>query len=560
MSLALFVCLITLGSVSATLNLQNQYLGNWQTVLSTPFALRHGIQGPGVSPLGTISVGSVMGQYIAQVEFFTGASTTLLSQPLGEADDQVYGKDGTLVWTSLLSGLVRSRTPDLKVRVIGQNGPFTPNGVAFDNNGNCYYSQFPAGTGLYKVDPTGKAPQQFILDVIAPMNGFDFGSDNQIYGPLPFTGQIVRINVATKTQTVIASGFVDVESVRWSLDKKTLYALDIGTSSIYSVNPTTGAKTLICTVSGLNYLDNFRVYGTDGFLISDTVSNTLIYYKMSTKTFRNVTPRSVFGLPMGISFLGDNLYVADYVSEKSVNVNNNQVRTIARSGNQPPSAGPSAQDVSYGIWNILATQRYLVLSCFFDGRIQIRSTADNSVVVPTITALNVYGLAMSNNYQYLVAASYGTGVQVFTAPSYNVAKTVNTPFVNVTGLAHARDANTVYVADYTKGAIYKLNYITGQYSTIATGISKPEGLAVYNGRYSDTIFVAATGTKSVVQINVAFNYKFTVASNLPIGLPGAFSLADPNTFTGVAVHSSGDVYITSDINDSLIKLKCTYAN
>jgi len=552
-----FLCFVAVGPADALLEDVLAFLNNWQYEQYTPNALRHGIEGPGVTPLGGITVGSVLGQYITRVDPVSGLLNTLIPQPFGEADDQVYGKDGTLVWTSLLSGLVRSRTIDGKIRVIGQNNPVTPNGVAFDGNGNCYYSQFPAGTGLYKVDPLGRVAQQFILDVISPMNGFDFDANNILYGPLPFTGQIVKINLATKTQTIVASGFVDVESVRFSNDKKTMYALDIGVSTLYSVNVQTGAKTVICTLSGLNYLDNFRPYGTDGFLLSDTVSNTLYLYKTSTKRFINLTPRSVFALPMGISFLGNNLYIADYVSEKRYNVGTKSLTTIARSGLQPITAGVAAQDVSFGIWNVFASDRYLAFSDFFDGRVQIRSTSTNAVVVATIPVGAPYGLALSSDYKYLIVNDFGTGVRVFNGPTYTTGKTLTTPFTTVTGMAIARDANTVYVADYAQGAVYKVNYVTGSYSTVATGISNPEGIAVYSGRYTDTIFVAAVGSKSLIQINASTGQKKTVATNLPIGLAGPETLPAPNTFTGVAVSPSGDVYITSDLNDALIKVVCT---
>jgi len=356
-----------------------------------------------------------------------------------------------------------------------------------------------------------------------------------------------------KTQTILSNTFLDIESVRWDLSKNHLYALDTGYNTIYRVSATTGAKTAVFTLPGNNYIDNFRFYDDNTILVSESTNNVLYQHNFITGATINLTPVSVLCLPMGISFVSNTLYIADFVLERKYNIATNTLSVIARGGLQPPN--PSTEDVSFGIFNVYSNPTYLALSCNFDGRVQIRLTTTNAVVTQ-VSAGWPYGVAITNDNSILLVNDFGTGLFVWNGVQFQTGRNLypTFPINDLTGMALASASNFVYVAGWSEGAIYKVNYLTGAYTTVITGLNLPEGIATHIVNGKEYIAVAEVGCQSISLVDVSQRTKVTVATRVPIGLQGPDTLPPPYTFTGVAVASNGDIYFTSDLNDALIKI------
>src|SRR5215831_9916075 len=146
----------------------------------------HGVHGLTFDAKGTLYAGSVVGESIYRVDINTGKAEVVIGPPEGMADDLVFGPDGTLVWTAINQSVVRARKGNGPIRVIGEKLPGA-NSIAFrPSDGRLFMGQVFAGDGLWELDPTGAKPPRNILKDIGGLNGFDFGPDGWIYGPLWF--------------------------------------------------------------------------------------------------------------------------------------------------------------------------------------------------------------------------------------------------------------------------------------------------------------------------------------------------------------------------------------
>jgi streptogramin lyase len=109
----------------------------------------------------------------------------------------------------------------------------------------------------------------------------------------------------------------------------------------------------------------------------------------------------------------------------------------------------------------------------------------------------------------------------------------------------------VYVTE-AAGKLTRIEPKTGAKTTVAEGLAMPEGLSETPW---GTFVVAETGAKRLTEIDPKSGAKNVVAENLPIGLPGRAGMPPAYLATGVAVAADGTVYVTADLNNSLLKLR-----
>ncbi|HBT06597.1 MAG TPA: hypothetical protein DEB22_09265, partial [Alcanivorax sp.] len=58
-----------------------------------------------------------------------------------------------------------------------------------------FATQVFMGDALYEIDRSGEQPPRKIIEGMGGLNGFEFGPDGHLYGPLWFKGEVVRVNV-----------------------------------------------------------------------------------------------------------------------------------------------------------------------------------------------------------------------------------------------------------------------------------------------------------------------------------------------------------------------------
>src|SRR3989338_5471964 len=193
----------------------------------------HGIHGITVTKDGKILAGSVVGRAIYEVDPESGTASIYEASPAGMADDLEEGPDGTLAWTAFLDGKVYARKPGGELLTLAEGLPGL-NSLAWMEDGRLFATQVFLGDALYELDPTGENPPRKIMAGMGGLNGFDFGPDGKLYGPLWFKKQIVRVDVDSGTLDVVAEGFATPAAVNFN-SRGELYAVDTEAGHVYRV-------------------------------------------------------------------------------------------------------------------------------------------------------------------------------------------------------------------------------------------------------------------------------------------------------------------------------------
>ena len=112
--------------------------------------------------------------------------------------------------------------PQARKTIEVANGMGGPNSIAFGKDGRLFVSEVFIGDALYEIDlknvdkpdfkPAARGDLRRIAEKMGGLNGFDFGPDGLLYGPLWFKGQIVKIDVDKAT---LARRFAADPSRQW---------------------------------------------------------------------------------------------------------------------------------------------------------------------------------------------------------------------------------------------------------------------------------------------------------------------------------------------------------
>jgi len=123
---------------------------------------------------------------------------------------------------------------------------------------------------------------------------------------------------------------------------------------------------------------------------------------------------------------------------------------------------------------------------------------------------------------------------------------------------------TVYVAESAAGRVVKLS--EGKAQTVVDGLKQPQGITVYGGK----LYVIDTGTKEVLECDLAMGARRTIASNLPVGAPlgvipkplgGVRGFCGPMTsMSGIAAGADGTLYVSGDADGSILAVRANQGN
>ena len=121
-------------------------------------------------------------------------------------DDLTFGPDGSLYWTALGTGEVGKLTPDGKKVTVAKGLPGA-NPITFSDDGRLFMARCFMGAGLYELDPSGVKPPRPIDEKLVNFNGFDFGPDGKLYGPIFTGGKLIAVDVDSGAMRTVAEGF-----------------------------------------------------------------------------------------------------------------------------------------------------------------------------------------------------------------------------------------------------------------------------------------------------------------------------------------------------------------
>lgn len=485
--------------------------------------------------------GSVMGQSIHKIDLTTGESTVFVGPPQGSADDLEFGPDGTLVWTSILTGEVFARRPDGEVNMIADNLPGA-NSIAFSNDGRLFVTQVLWGDALWELDINGdKAPRK-IIENMGHLNGFDFDRDGYLYGPLIFKGKVVRVDVDSGDMTVLATGFKIPVAVNLDSNDR-LYVADTALGRIIRIDIKTGEKTLVATVDP--GIDNLSINSKDELFITNMDDNAV--YKINTRTgaVRTIV-KSELAVPGGLDVYSDEqgnetVILADLFAYSVINGESGAVTDIKR----------ALRDVFELPMSVNIQNDKVVTTSWFANAVEIYDRNTHHTLATYHDFKHPVDAVIINEDEVLVAEQ-GTGSLIRVSGPHGDKREVI--LKNMPGMAAMRPGSgddTVYVTDVIRGKLLEIDINNGDIEVIAEGLDKPEGFDVAS---DGSIVLAEVGKQRVVRINVGNGEITEIMGNLAIGLAPIKNTPAAYIQTGVAVSAAGNIYVSSDLNTALYKI------
>lgn len=496
----------------------------------------HGVHGLAIDAQGRLLAGTVVGSEMWEVDRQTGAAKVFIGAPEGEADDIAIGPKGELAWTSFTQGQVHIRDrDDAPIRTLAKD-LMGINSIAFDKKtGKLYASQVFYGDALWEIDLKGGAPRAIAKD-LGGFNGFEVGPDGQLYGPLWFKGQVVKINPKNGQVTVLSTEFKTPAAA--NLDGKgNLWVLDTQTGELSKVELKTGKKTVLQTLA--TSLDNMA-FAPDGTLyVSNMADNSIQVVDPTGASVKTLTSGKL-AVPSGIKLDGDTLYVADVFSFRAVNTLTGEVRDVQRA-----YASKLAHPAAVGLGTKL-----IALSTWSSNHIQLLDRATQSdVEVLKDFKVPMDAIPLDDGSLLVIELASGTLVRA-SGEHYTDRKVVASELAGPTQMILGKDG-AVYITEAI-GRLTRVDLGSGEKTVVADQLAMPEGVAETPW---GSFVVAESAARRLVSIDPVHKTRVVVAENLPIGLPGRPELPPPYLTTGVAVGPEGTVYVTADRDGSLLRIR-----
>jgi sugar lactone lactonase YvrE len=505
-----------------------------------PGSAFHGVHGLGIDKSGRMFAGSVAGAALYEVDLNNGTAKIAIPTPEGMADDIAFAPDGTMAWTGFLTGDLYSRKGDGPIKKLASGLPGI-NSLAYRKDGRLYATTVFLGDTLYEIDVDCAKPPRMIMEKMGGLNGFEFGSDDLLYGPLWFKGQVVKVDVDKAELTVVADGFKTPAAVNFD-SKGNLWVVDTATGQLVRVDPKTGAKKVVAQLKPS--LDNLAIDDKDRIFVSNMADNGIQEVDPETGAAKQIISGKL-ALPGGIAVVTDGpkdtIYVADVFAYRTVDGTTGEVSEPARMH----AAGVTLE------YPMSATAKgdEVILSSWFTGTVQVidRKSGATKEMMHGFKAPHD---AIRLDDGSILVNELGSKSLVRASGEHGKDRSVLIgDLEGPVGLVGGSNGE-VYVTEAFAGQVSKVAS-NGEKTVVARDLKMPEGIA----RAGDgKLIVAEVGAKRIVQIDPSSGNVTEIAGNLPIGLVGAPGTLPTNIPTGVGVGASGTIYFSSDIENAIYKV------
>jgi streptogramin lyase len=516
------------------------YAQTYEVTKLVPGSAFHGVHGLGIDKAGRLFAGSVAGAALYEVDRGNGTAKIAIPSPEGMADDIAFAPDGTMAWTGFLTGDLYSRKGDGPIKKLASGLPGI-NSLAYRKDGRLYASTVFLGDTLYEIDVEGVKPPRMIMEKMGGLNGFEFGPDDMLYGPLWFKGQVARIDVDKAELTVVADGFKVPAAVNFD-SRGNLWVVDTALGQLVRVDPKTGAKQMVAQLKPS--LDNLAIDDKDRIFVSNMADNGIQEVDAETGAAKQIIIGKL-ALPGGIGVVSDGdkdtIYIADVFAYRTVDGATGEVSEPARMH----AAGGTLE------YPMSATARGddVILSSWFTGTVQVIDRKTGA------TRKMMHGFKAPHDAIRLSDGSFlvnelGTKSLVRVSGEHGKDRTMLIGGLEgPVGLVGAPKGE-VYLTEAFAGLVSKVES-NGEKTVVAKDLKMPEGIALMpDGK----IVVAEVGAKRIVQIDPQTGNVTEIAGNLPIGLAGAPGGLPTNIPTGIGVGASGTIYFSSDIENAIYKV------
>jgi sugar lactone lactonase YvrE len=531
-----------------------------------------GANGMYFGPDDKLHLASVVSSAIMIIDTKSGAISALPAETaklVVTPDDLAFNNEGTMCWTDITQGHVGCMEPNgdssIRAKMTPGNNPIT-----FSNDGRLFVGQCFFGHELYEVYLQGDKPPRLITDKLQDsadehlqcgFNGMDLGPDGKLYGPRWFKNEVTRLDVDSGEFETYVSGFEAPASVKFDA-QGVLHVLDSGAGKVYSIDENLN-KTVVANLTP--GLDNMA-FSSDGRLFVSSYADGYVAEILAQGKHRKVTPA---GLSMAGSALitarngKPELAISDYNSVRFYDLGSGEEIYVVRDiidfpnkiGNVLSIGAAQEGQLIIGSWINLSLKLWDVASASSLYNLTKQDTAAMQTMIAPINAVLYMGEIVFTDFATQsvrsVVPEKGSSISTRYSPPEN--KGQKTPRSLPAGLNISPD-NSLYMTDNIGGSVLKLAD-KGQWLdtpvTIATGLSKPEGLHVSE----QMIYVVEVGSQQVSAINLASGEIRPVATGLNIGIPALSPQMPPTMlFSGITQDAQGRLYLPSDIGNFIYRI------
>ncbi len=512
-----------------------------------------GTNGIDIGPEGNLYVASFVGQEIVVMNRNDGQIIERIGTESGvlSPDDLVFGPDGTLYWTDILTGFVGRMTPDGQQLGYQFVAPGV-NPITFSPDGRLFVALDFLGDGLYELDPNLiEPPRPMVVATeenpfpLGFFNAFDFCADGRLYGPLFALGYVISVNVDPDNPVtsdpfndpnldlrIVASGFKNPAAAKFGPDGL-LYVLD-QTGEVFKVNIETGEKTLFINCEP--GLDNL-VFCADGVFYLTNADHGWVDEIQPDGQSRNISRGGLIA-PQGLAVLAgpnneDVVFEADLYRLRQFNGSSGE-----QENNYKGFLVPEGPESLILPMNLSRDGNNLVVSSWFSGAVQVWDPLANHVLESYAMGAPVDAVRFKDD---IVVSDIGLGGVVWASDNSMILPIDNINVFAPGGLA--TDGETLWVADWGTGIIWQISF-EGNTPTpvpVVFELSFPEGL-VYEE--DGSLLVVETGASRLSRIDLSTGAVTTIVDGLELSGPALEGYPPTWFFDGVDIGPSGDIYVS----------------
>jgi len=510
----------------------------------------------------------LFGDFI-HVDRQSGNWSVILDASLAPADDMVFQNSGVVFVTALLPGEVRKFTPtgftnDIPTyspnyEVIASHQPQV-DPLAIHTSGRFFFGSFPSTGALYEVLLNDGNKEVQILNNTNGLNAFEFGKhpDDQdwLYSPQGNTGKVIRIQIDTGVTQTVATGFTYPIAVKINATGNYLFGVDVYTGLVFRVTLANGDKEIIARLEP--GLDNLAVDDQDRVYVSNFVEKGIYEVLPGTGQVRTIlegapSQGGKLTTPGGLGFYEEQgrsvLYVADLYAYRTLDANTGAQISLTR-----VLASPQTSAMSLSL-----NKQHVIITGWILQQVQILDRITGAYLATLNGFSNPYDAIELSDGSLLVADS-GTGSIIHipnphgTDPWRVALNGLHCPM----GLVADATETYFYFTDTEAGTLSraKIGEVNGKAEVLVSNLSLPQGIA-WDTQQRDRLYLAESGRRQLLAINITTRTQTTIASNLPINLPPYnMEMGGPVKDvvyipTGIAVATSGKIYISANETNAI---------
>jgi|WetSurSiteA1Bulk_404760.scaffolds.fasta_scaffold10710_1 sugar lactone lactonase YvrE len=516
----------------------------------------HGANGLYFGPDGYLYIASCVGNEIIKMDPNSGRILDRIGPERGvlTPDDLTFGPDGSLYWTAILWGMIGKLDPQGNYSAVGNFG-MGVNPITFSPDNQWLFSSRDfMGKGFFKVRPDGTGYEELLPDLVN-LNGFDFGPDNFLYGPI-YAQKVVRINaLEAKSNIVVEDVITDIAPSAVKFDTQgRLVTNDNSTGRILRYSLNTKVMEVLATVPFS--MDNLAIDSRNQVYVSSDADGYVAKILPNGK-YVVLSPGGMI-LPSGVAVLrrqdgGESVYVGDAWSLREFDGRTGKELSV-----EP--AGVISNGLASSPFSVAADGDNLIVASSLSYAIQEYDPVNHQVLETYTLPPLPFAFVPTNaiRFQSDIVTTEGVAGWVWRQflPSIWGPIAFYPDLFTQGPVGLATDGSSLWVTDNMNGKVFD---ISGSAPVeVASELSGPEGIAYYPP--DGSLLVVESGAGRLLKINPSTKAKTILAEGLELGFhwfpafPGNLFTSD-GIIDSVAVGPSGAIYVTGNKANVLYRIE-----